>query len=180
MGLIRPRKRHKEALDLNLNITSLMDVLTVLLFFLLKSFSVTETTISIPQGIRLPAAVSDKKIEEAVTIAFLKDEIRSNEQVIMKLNQGKPYPYDVGGVGNKTWVPLKTFLDAEYARRNAMIVRAAEASGEPLDKTQLPPGRVLIQADRALDFADLKNVLHTAGLAGYSDYEFIINNPDED
>jgi biopolymer transport protein ExbD len=180
MGLIRPRKRHRESLDLNLNITSLMDVLTVLLFFLLKSFSVDQTTQDVPAGIRLPASVSDRKIESSVTISVLKDEIRIGPDVVMKLNQGKPYPYDVGGKGDKTWLPLKKYLDQQYATRNAVYVKAAEAAGKPLDKTQLPPGRVLIQADRALLFADIKNLLHTAGLAGYSDYDFVVNNPEEE
>ncbi len=89
--MIRGRKKHREAADFSLNITSLMDVLTVLLFFLLKSFSVTDSALSVPQGIRLPSSATDARIEETVTLALLKDQIQVSGQSVMKLDRGKPY-----------------------------------------------------------------------------------------
>ena len=55
MGRLKKRKK-REALEYTLNVTSLMDVLTVLLFFLIKSYSVSAAALQVPQGMRLPAS----------------------------------------------------------------------------------------------------------------------------
>lgn len=172
MGLLRKKRRKKEMLDLSLNITSLMDVLTVLLFFLLKSFSVASNTLTAPPGVRLPASEVKGKIEETVVVAMTSQGVLANSELVVKVDKGGRFLASDLGADQRTLMPLKKFLDVQFAKRNKIF-------GTEVDLTQLPPGRILFQADKELPFATLKHLLHTAAASGYSDYQFVVDNPEE-
>jgi hypothetical protein len=95
-----------------------------------------------------------------------------NNQVIAKLDNGRFNPKDLAKDG-RTIVPLKNLLSDEYKKRNAVF------SEEGAEAKDLPPGRVIIQSDKTLEFATVKFVLHTAAVAHYNDYEFVVENQDE-
>jgi biopolymer transport protein ExbD len=170
VGRLKRRKR-REMLQFTLNVTSLMDVLTVLLFFLVKSYSVSQAALQIPQGMRLPASTVKGELEETVALALSNKELRFNNQVLLTLENGKFNPKDIGKDG-KTITQLKHLLDDEYAKRNTLF-------SEEGTTDNLPPGRVIIQSDKQLEFAVLKFVLHTAAQAHYNDYEFVVENPED-
>src|SRR4051794_11855286 len=171
MGHLKKRKHRRELMEFTLNVTSLMDVLTVLLFFLVKSYSVSQAALQIPQGLRLPASTVKGELEETVAVALTQKELRVNNQVLITLENGR-FPAKELGKDGKTITSLKHMLDDEYARRNAVF--AEEGSID-----NLPPGRVIIQSDKQLEFALVKYVLHTAALAHYNDYAFVVESPDE-
>jgi biopolymer transport protein ExbD len=172
MAIRKKPRRRREIVEFSLNITSLMDVLTVLLFFILKSFSVSSAQLYTPDGLKLPENAARGEIEETVSVALSPTELRANDKVILKLNNGYFRPEDIAS--DRTIGPLKKFLDEQMARRNVVLKqdRTIAAAG-------LPPGRVLIQSDRKLAFGTVKFVLHTAAQSNYNDYEFIVRNPEE-
>jgi biopolymer transport protein ExbD len=165
---LKKRKHRREMLEFTLNVTSLMDVLTVLLFFLVKSYSVSQAALAQPQGLRLPASTAKGDIEETVAVALTSKDLLVNNQSIAKLVNGHFSPKDIAKDG-RTIVPLKKLLDAEYTKRNAVF--SEEGATE-----NLPPGRVIIQSDKQLEFATVKFVLHTAAQSHYNDYEFIVES----
>ncbi len=168
---LRKRKHKREQLEFSLNVTSLMDVLTVLLFFLVKSYSVSQTALAMPEGLRLPASLVKADLEETVSVALTGKELRINNAVVATLVDGKFEAKDLSKDG-RVVLPLKNFLDEEYKKRNAVFSSAGMTEN-------LPPGRVMIQSDKDLSFGIVKFVLHTAAVANYNDYEFVVENPDE-
>lgn len=169
--MLRKSHRHREPLEFSLNITSLMDVLTVLLFFLLKSFSVSATSHTAVQGIRLPASDVKGKFEETITVSLSSTEIRADGNVMVKLEGGRFRPIDLGA-DQRTLLPLYQYLQEQFNKKNQVFA-------ESVSIAELPPGKILIQADKDLGFSHLKYLLHTAAVAGYSDYEFVVDNPED-
>ncbi len=170
MALIRNKKRRMEIADANVNITALMDVLVVLLFFLIKSFSVSASQIIPPPGMRLPASEVKIPAAESVLVSLSKKELRVNNKIIARLASGRYRAEDIGDDG-RTILPLQTFLMKEIKKRNAIY----EGAG---DLSFLPPAKILIQADKRLSFKTMKYLLHTASVSGYGDYQFVILNKD--
>ncbi len=162
---IARKRRHRETGDMSLNVTSLMDVLTVLLFFLIKSFSVTSTSLLVPEGLALPHLDQAAGAEEALVVSLSKTDLRVGERRLAKLNSGSYSPSDVAGDGS-TILPLKHALDKEIKKRNALF--------EGTDSSRIPPAKILLQVDKRLPFATVKLLLHTASQAGYSDYQFAV------
>ncbi len=64
-------KKHKREAnpETNLNLTSMMDMFTIILVFLLKSYSSTGKLITIPEGYTLPESVAEKTPVLAVNIS---------------------------------------------------------------------------------------------------------------
>lgn len=156
-------------LEIGLNITSLIDVLTVLLFFLVKSMSVTTSAVQPPPDIRLPAALSDSKVEEATAVSLSIHELRVNSQVILKLSNGHFDPAQIDSA-QETIKALMAILTKERQKKLQLFKGAA-------GRQFLPPGKILIQADKNLPFSTMKFLLHTAAVAGYTDYQFVVTQP---
>lgn len=154
----------------SMNITSLMDVLTVLLFFLVKSFSVSTTSVQIPEDMRLPSSVSEDKFEEGISVVLSKDVLMFDNQVIAKLENGRFRSSDIGS-DQRTIVPLKKILEKEYSKRSGIMKSADNAA-------VLPPGKIIIQSDKRLTFGTLKYLLHTASHTNYNDMQFVVMNED--
>lgn len=152
----------------NVNITSLMDVLTVLLFFLIKSMSVTAVNLDTPKDVRLPASTIENQAEEAVVITLSANKITVDKKEILLLDKGDFKKIDIG-TDSRTILPLKKLLDEMFKNRMAFYKDI-----EDVDKNNIPVPKVLIQADKELKFGTIKYMLHTVASSGYTDYQFIV------
>jgi biopolymer transport protein ExbD len=162
--MIKRKKRHLP--EQAMNITSLMDVLTVLLFFLIKSFSMTASQVEIPEDLRLPAAVSTDQFEEGLAVSLSKNSLVYHGQVLATLQNGRFKPADIGP-DKRTILPLQQILDKENKKRMGIFKNAGNLS-------MLPPGKILIQSDKTLTFGTMKYLLHTASSANYGDFQFVV------
>lgn len=171
MALIKNKINKKLNLpEININIVALMDILTVLLFFLVKSFTVTSSTLTTADDIRLPTTIIDDKAKETITISLSKNELRFNNEILIKLKNGK-FPASVIGSDSRTLLPLKKLLVKEDKKRRAVFAG--------MENSQfLPPGKILIQSDKDLPFKLLKYLLHTSATSGYKDFQFLVENKD--
>jgi biopolymer transport protein ExbD len=163
-------KKTRKALTIadNINITPLLDVLTVLLFFLIKSMSVTSISLNTPDDIKLPISYIEANAEEAVLISLSKNSLNVDQEEIMKLDDGK-YKNSEIGADQRTLRPLFDILEKKYKQRLALYEGV-----EGVDLKNIPAPKLLIQADKEITFSSMKHMLHTVAKAGYTDYQFIV------
>ena len=94
----RMEKHHKRNLGSgSLNLVSLMDIFTILVFFLLVNSSDVQTLPN-AKDMKLPESIAEKKPEETVTILIGKTEILVQGTPVVKIddreiNAGKPGAY---------------------------------------------------------------------------------------
>ena len=79
----KEKRRVPEADELN--ITSMMDMMTIILVFLLKSFSATEVTVTPSSNLKLPMSVADKQPSVALNVVVAKDAIIVDNKRILNL-----------------------------------------------------------------------------------------------
>jgi len=79
------KKRRVEADD-ELNITSMMDMMTIILVFLLKSFSATTITVKPSDTLMLPKSNAEKDPSVAVNVIIAQDKIIVEDKVILELD----------------------------------------------------------------------------------------------
>ena len=151
---------------MNVNITALMDVLTVLLFFLIKSFTVSSSSLTPPDAIALPESHEALPSQEAVVVSISKFDLRADNEILLKIQRGRFLASDVGD-DRRMLLPLEKYLRKQHQKKMAVY----EGVG---DVNALPPGKLLIQADKNLPFGLLKYVFYTASSTGYADYQFVI------
>lgn len=148
------RKKHlrRGAREMSLQITSMIDVFTILLVFLLKSYASEGQLVQLAETIRLPVSTAQEAIHPAVTVAFndhalyvdgalLLDELASHvaaEELLIE--------------------PLYNVL-LDKAARTRQIAAA--------NPSVVFTGEIVLQGDREIPFRLLKKIIYTAGQAEY-------------
>ena len=145
---IRRMTRNKGAVP-KLQLTSLMDVFTVLVFFLMVNSGSVET-LQQPKEISLPESVVEAKPRETVVIFVGKDEV---------LVQGVPV------------ARVADILASESAEIGPISVRLAELSESVIGlSTQAVANsqEVTVLADKSIPFSVLKKIMATCTAQGYT------------
>jgi biopolymer transport protein ExbD len=74
----------------SLNMNSMMDMMTIILLFLLKSFSTEGALVTPSEELRLPVSVQGDKPKKELTVSIAKNVILVNDQIIMDVAQIGP------------------------------------------------------------------------------------------
>jgi len=154
----------------DVNITSLMDVLTVLLFFLIMNAQVAPVEITTPEGITLPESASNTIPKTAIRIALTPRALLMNDKVILKLDGGR-FPASQLEQDARVVKALKEELSKEYKKTEDFFKDVADK-----DAGLLPTPPLLIQADKNVPFGTMKLILHTAASSGFGDFQFVVTN----
>jgi biopolymer transport protein ExbD len=132
-----------------LNLVALMDVFTILVFFLLVNSANTEE-LSNPKTLKLPDSVAERKPAQTVVVMVTAEDILVRGNVVVSLA-------DVSDVESDVIEPLNEVLQDELAR----------AIGLKQDDTG-KSREVTIMGDRAVPFRLLKKVMNSCTAAGYN------------
>jgi biopolymer transport protein ExbD len=156
-----------------LNITAMLDIMTIILVFLLKSLG--ESSASIPQSddLRLPASViKTQPADEGVVVTVSKSQIIVGEARVLTLpnresiaQTGVGARYKRSGPNDLYIVPLGEALKS--ARRTDKLVRQAKG----LDVTS---SEAIIVADRTTPYRLLIEVLFTLGQSEFGRYHLMV------
>ena len=141
--------RRKSAVP-KLNLTSLMDVFTVLVFFLIFNSSATVETLQTPKQIKLPESVVEEKPRETVVIFVGTEEVLIQGVVVARVS-------DIQAMGNVEIEPISVRL-AELS--DSVIGLSTQAVAESQEVTVL--------ADKTVPFNVLKKVMATCTAQGYT------------
>jgi biopolymer transport protein ExbD len=137
----------------------MMDILTTLLLFLLKSFVVDGEVMTPTPGVNLPESSSNTTPQASIVIAIFNDAIMIDGEVVARISKTQ-------GSKDLMIVPLARKLDDARDR----VTEIARLRGDDGDFH----GRVSIQGDRDINFAILQRVMYTCGEAGYEEISLAV------
>jgi biopolymer transport protein ExbD len=134
-----------------LKLTSMMDIMVTLLFFVLKAFVVDGEAVTVAPGLELPHSTSQIQPAESIPVAILDHGIMLGDEMVASTESVRDQSdLWVAGLGTKL----------EAARKQSDEI--AKLRGEE------PPRRsVIIQGDRDLEYKVLEKVMYTVDRAGY-------------
>lgn len=142
----RRHKRYKDSKGLNL--VSLMDIFTILVFFLLVNSSEVEVLPN-AKDVQLPESIAEQKAEEAVVILVSESEILVQGTPVVTIEEAMSEQ-------NPVIAPLKAALQSQ----NDRVLR--KAANEDIAQRQ-----VTIMGDRDISYSLLKRVMRTCSDADY-------------
>ena len=158
--------RRNQGTGNKLNINSLMDILTIILVFLLKSYSSNPVNVTPGDDLKLPTSNSILPPEEAVPIAITKRAILVNDEPIVEVQNGKvPASEKRDGVQGYFITPLYDAL-ADESEKQKNIAKYNDA--------QEFKGVALIIGDEKVPYRLLSEVLYTSGQAQFGNYKFVV------
>ena len=141
--------RHKGAVPM-LQLTSLMDVFTTLVFFLVLNSGAAVETLQQPKQIKLPESVVESKPRETVVIMISRDEVLVQGVLVARV------------------ADIEATADPEIG---PVSVRLAELKGSVIGlstQTVAESHEVTVLADKTVPFSVVKKVLATCTGQGYT------------
>ena len=159
----RPLRWHEQ----EFSITSLTDIMTCIVVFLIMNYQCSELTIMPPAGLQLPSSISQEHPKQAVMVAYSPNEIIVDGERVAELNQGYPANTDREGL------IIRPLLEKLKKNADNSMMIAKYNSGFKFE------GKMIFQGYNDLPFEFLNSVLYTATLAGYFDFQFVTIHTDK-
>jgi len=156
--LLRRKRRHVGGAIEGLNLTAMMDMMTIILVFLIKQFASAPENIQVNDQMMPPKSKTQDSIQPTVSVFISKEDIMVDYKSVVKLTNGK-----VSGDPIAAMVPLFQALDL----KRKIGEKLAEKGGAPFD------GTLMVVADEETTYDLLSAVLYQAGNAHFSSYRMI-------
>lgn len=163
-ALARKKRKEREAAGeiKELNITAMMDMMTILLVFLLKSFASSSAAITASEDVRPPVSTTRATPKDTVTVTITPKNILVGEREVLRLQNGQ-LPADK--VQDRLVLPLDAQLKKEVEKLKYIAERNPSA----------PFSRELsVIADKKIPYDMLLTVLYTAGQNELENYRFVV------
>jgi biopolymer transport protein ExbD len=158
----RAERRGRNQSMVDMNLVSLIDVFTILIFFLLSNATGVEILPS-PKEVMLPESIAQKDPREMLVIIVSAQDILVGGVRVASVRDVLAGNGDLIG-------PLKDELEARAAQQPPAV---ADASG-------VVHGRaVTIMGDKDIPYSLLRKVMVTASQASFSDVSFAVRQRDE-
>ncbi|HEX2956108.1 MAG TPA: biopolymer transporter ExbD [Chitinispirillaceae bacterium] len=163
LKMVRKTRGRKEVQGAKPQLTSLVDVMTILLIYLLKSFPSEGEIVTVSKNLILPESSAQKRPELNVTltvnnssimaedklVANVEDELNSEELIINGLN---------------SWLQTR---------------REATEKISQYSSTTKFKGEITIQGDKRIRFRLLKKIMYTCGQQGYNNFSLAVRKKGE-
>ena len=134
-----------------LNLTSMMDMFTIILVFLLKTYSTEGNLIHPSENLTLPKSTTQQTPQASLDVIVSKETVMVNDEVVELVNN----------------VRLQHGAIIPTLQRK-LLIYANEAKRMEEEYGIKFSGRVTIQADKDLEYLVLMKVLATCGMCEYS------------
>lgn len=157
-------RRGKAEEEAKLNITSLMDIVSIIVVYLLKSYGSDPVVIMPTAGQKIPMSKADSPIQDGIPVYISKRAINFNSKNLIELDEnGEVKPSDVQ---NHLIGDLYDAMAEEADKAKQMAANKNAEDGWS--------GRIILVGDQSLRFSTLVDVMYTAGRAEFREYAFCV------
>ena len=155
----RAERKIRNVSLLDLNLVSLIDIFTILIFFLLSNSADVEILPS-NKAVKLPESTAEKKPRETVVVVVTENDILVQGRKVAQVA-------DVMGLEGDVIEPLKSELDLQSGRQ---VIR---------QESQAQTKAVTIMGDKHIPYKLLRKVMVTCARANFSEVSFAVLRKNE-
>ncbi|WP_444903365.1 ExbD/TolR family protein [Microbulbifer sp. CnH-101-E] len=152
---LQERRQRQKRQQSKLNLVSLMDIFTILVFFLLVNSTSDVQVLQTDKTIKLPKSTSQQKPEVTTVVRVNNQQLFVGDRMIVGIN-------DIDA-GKENIEPL--LKELEYR---------AERAGELSDEQKQRGRSVTIMGDEQVPYELLKKIMQTCAQADYRDISFAV------
>jgi biopolymer transport protein ExbD len=148
-----------------LNITPMMDMMTILLVFLLKQFSVQAAAASMNEGLQLPQSSIETQRPLAVNVTITQSAILVEGDAVTTVRAGGVDPSVKRDGANGYYITPLVDVLGKHANR---LKKIAAMGGTGFD------GTAMVLVDKNTPYRLLTEVLYSAGQAEFKNYHLVV------
>ncbi|MGD9158884.1 MAG: biopolymer transporter ExbD [Desulfobacteraceae bacterium] len=163
MALGERRKTKKSSAVPKLMLTSMMDMFTIVLIFLLFSFSDRVETIKLDNELELPRSSTKIDYDKNLKLILSKSALMLDDEIVAELDNG-----EIKGFDQKN---LKTSILYKRLREHFEMSKKIEEESTEEEPTNQG---IIFLCDKGHEFKVINQVMKTAGLAGYPNFQFAV------
>ena len=161
MARKKRKEREAEGEVKELNITAMMDIMTIILVFLIKSYATSAITMTSSEELRPPISTSRLTPKDTVAITITPRHVLVGDKSKVDLVNTAVKPGDLSG---RLIVPLDAALKKEVEK----LKYIEERGGTPFSH------ELTVIGDKRIPYDLLMSVLYTAGQNELENYRFIV------
>ena len=150
--MFHPRKYRHHIEPPRLNLTAMVDVFTVLLLFLLKSYAAEGTELATMRNLQLPPSTSRLQQEALLTVTVTTEAIFVQGKLVLENKKALE--------GKEPMIPELADSLREYS--------------EGIDSEHPSKGKMTIISDRRITFRLLERIIMTASEQGWDNISFVV------
>ena len=160
---IRNKRRRNKKGPFEIDITSLLDILVILLVFLLKSYNSSGITVDIPKEITLPTSAAQDLNTAGVMIQVSKGKIWVDSKVVVDAESKNSKMFDHG---NRRIISLYDELVKKRDEITTLHKQVPEAKKFS--------GTANLIIDKSIKYSYVKKIMYTCASAGFQKYKFVV------
>ena len=176
------RARRLRRRSMGLQLTSLMDVLMIIVIFLLKSYGISSMGVTQADKIELPVSKAPDLVGEGMQLVVAQDKITLDSEVVLEF---------AGDYKEKKFVLPEGSMDTSNAGRGILPLYEklkkkkddydllASRAQDPKAALSRWTGDILVQADKEANYELIRQIMYTAGMAGYKQFRLTVEKRPE-
>ena len=137
----------------------MMDMFTIILIFLLFSFSSESELAGLDKDMQLPQSTSKTDFQDTIKLVLSQSTLKMGDEVVAQIENN-----------------VVVGLDPENLKSSGLYIRLAHRSETLNEKNTGPeePRPILLLCDRRLPFKTINQITKTAALAGFPNFQFAV------
>jgi biopolymer transport protein ExbD len=160
-----------------LMITSMMDMFTIILIFLLFSFSSDPEKLQLDKDIDLPESSAETNYNDSIKLILTKNTLKLGDDVLAQIVNG-----EIEGIDAQD--PRKSFLfqrlqelrleEEKKAAETESAVSVDTAEIKDANADGKVKNQILFLCDKGHSFKTINSIMKAAGHAGYPNFQFAV------
>jgi biopolymer transport protein ExbD len=151
----------------HLNITAMMDMMSILLVFLLKQFSVEQTSLNLADSLQLPKSSAVLKPALSVNVTVTTNAVVVEGEPVVSVRNGAVDERSKRDGANGYYITPLVDLLTKHANKHKKI-EALTGGRQKFDHS------MLLLVDRSIPYRLVTEVLYSAGQAEFTNYRLVV------
>lgn len=160
---IRHRRRRPKKGVLELDITSLLDILVIMLVFLLKSYNSSGLVLNVPKNVELPTSESKNYNSSGLIVQVSPSAIWLEDKIILDKSKEK---IETSKEDPKLIVSL--YDELVQKRKTIQEISKLSPGQQPFS------GVVNFVIDRSIKYTEIQKLMHTCAKSGFQKFKFVV------
>jgi hypothetical protein len=159
----------------------MMDVLIIIVIFLLKSYGLSIMQVPQQDKLELPKSKASELFGEGIVLMIAQDQVLVDNEPVLQFKgnfEEKKFELPDGAMDpmNDGRGILAVF--DVLKRKKEEFDNIASRTENPQEALKKWKGELLVQADKEVPYELIRNVMYTAGMAGYKQFRLTVQKED--
>ncbi len=172
MALGDRRMKRKKFVPPKVQITAMMDMLTIILIFLLTSYSDSPESLTLEKSMSLPHSTAQLAYQKNISLILTEKMLKLEDEVVGTITNGK-----LDGLKSDNLKDSLLFRRLDIMRHQADVKRSEMQGVQESEKVfgkEQSSDHILFFCDKNISFKTINTIIKIAGLAGYPNFQFAV------